>query len=178
MRRVLFVTQVADPAHPVLGATMPKIRELAKRVDEVVVFAARVDRAALPENCRAHVYAAPTQALRGARYLSTLAPELARRPNAVVAHMAPVFALLAAPLTKPLRVPLLLWFTGHASSGRLLDAAEHVVDAIFSVDERRCRAPRGRCARSATGSTSTRSLAWASGRRRSAASSASGAMRR
>ena len=33
------------------------------------------------------------------------------KPVAVVAHMSPIFALLAAPLTKPLRVPLLLWFT-------------------------------------------------------------------
>ena len=136
MRRLVFVTQAADPAHPVLGATLPKIRELAARVDEVVVLAARVDPAALPANCRAHSFAAPTQALRGARYVAALAPELARRPVAVVAHMAPVFAVLAAPLTKPLRVPLLLWFTGHASSGRLLDAAERVVDVVFSVDER------------------------------------------
>ncbi|HET7566569.1 MAG TPA: glycosyltransferase [Gaiellaceae bacterium] len=136
MRRVVFVTQVADPAHPVLGATSAKIRELAARVDELVVLAARVDRASLPANCRAHEFAAPSQALRGARYVAALAPEVARRPSAVVAHMAPVFALLAAPLTRPLRVPLLLWFTGHASAGRLLDAAEHAVDAIFSVDER------------------------------------------
>lgn len=136
MSRLVFVTQVADPADPVLGATSAKIRELARRVDELVVFAARIDRASLPENCRAHEFAAPTQALRGARYVAALAPEMARRPVAVVAHMAPVFALLAAPLAKPLRVPLLLWFTGHASAGRLLDRAERVVDVIFSVDER------------------------------------------
>lgn len=136
MRRVIFVTQAADPSHPVLGATLPKIRELAKRVDELVVLAARVDPAALPENCRAASFDAPTQALRGARYLAALAPEVARRPAAVVAHMAPVFAVLAAPLTKPLRIPLLLWFTGHAAGGRLLDAAERVVDVVFSVDER------------------------------------------
>lgn len=136
MKRVIFVTQAADPAHPVLAATLPKIRELARRVDELVVLAARVDRSALPANCRAHVFDAPTQALRGARYLAALAPELARRPAAVVAHMAPVFAVLAAPLAKPLRVPVLLWFTGHAAGGRLLDAAERVVDVVFSVDER------------------------------------------
>jgi glycosyltransferase involved in cell wall biosynthesis len=136
VRRIVFVTQAADPSHPVLGATLPKIRELAKRVDEVVVLAARVDPAALPANCRAHSFDAPTQALRGARYVAALAPEVARRPTAVVAHMAPVFAVLAAPLTKPFRIPLLLWFTGHAAGGRLLDAAERVVDVVFSVDAR------------------------------------------
>ena len=135
MRRLVFVTQAADPAHPVLGATLPMIRELAARVDELVVLADAVDPAALPANCRAHSFAAPSQALRGARYLAALAPALARRPVAVVAHMSPVFALLAAPLAKPLRVPLLLWFT-QQGSGRLLDAAERVADVLLTVDER------------------------------------------
>jgi len=119
----------------VLGATLPMIRELAARVDELVVLAATVDPAALPANCRAHSFAAPTQALRGARYLAALAPELARRPVAVVAHMSPVFALLAAPLARPLRVPVALWFT-QQRGGRLLDAAARVVDVLLTVDER------------------------------------------
>jgi glycosyltransferase involved in cell wall biosynthesis len=133
--RLVFVTQAADPTHPVLGATLPQIRELAARVDELVVLAASVDRAALPANCRAHTFSAPTQALRGARYLAALTPELARRPRAVVAHMAPVFAVLAAPLARPLRVPLLLWFT-QQRGGRLLDAAERAVDVVLTVDTR------------------------------------------
>ncbi|MDX6511175.1 MAG: hypothetical protein QOE36_679, partial [Gaiellaceae bacterium] len=37
--RIVFATQAADPAHPVLGATLAKIRALAARVDEVVVLA-------------------------------------------------------------------------------------------------------------------------------------------
>lgn len=135
MRRLVFVTQAADPAQPVLGATLAKIRELALRLDELVVVAASVDRSALPENCRAYSFAAPIQALRGARYLAVLGPELRRRPLAVVCHMSPIFALLAAPLAKPLRVPLLLWFTQQAA-GRKLALAERTVDVILSVDER------------------------------------------
>jgi hypothetical protein len=49
--------------------------------------------------------------------------------------MAPVYALIAAPLARPLRVPLLLWFTQQAG-GSLLDAAERVVNALLTVDER------------------------------------------
>ncbi len=131
----MFITQSADPAHPVLGATLPKIRALAERVDEVVVLADTVVPEALPENCRARSFAASSQAGRGARLLAALAPELTRRPVAVVAHMAPVYALIAAPLARPLRVPLLLWFTQQAG-GPLLDAAERVVDAVLTVDER------------------------------------------
>lgn len=133
--RVVFVTQAADPAHPVLAATLPMIRALAARCDEVVVLADRIDERAVPENVRAQSFAAPSQAARGARYVAALAPELLQRPVAVVAHMAPVYALLAAPLARPLRVPLLLWFTQQAA-GRALRGAERVVDVLLTVDRR------------------------------------------
>jgi glycosyltransferase involved in cell wall biosynthesis len=135
VKRLVFVTQAADPAQPIFGATVAKIRELALRVDELVVLAGAVDPEVLPVNCRAASFAAPTQAMRGAHYVAALAPELGRRPLAVVCHMSPIFALLAAPLAKPLRVPLLLWFTQQAA-GRKLVLAERVVDTILSVDER------------------------------------------
>ncbi len=133
--RVVFVTQAADPRHPVLGATLPKIRALAARADEVVVIADTVMSDALPDNCEARSFAAPSQAARGARYIAALAPELIRRPVAVLAHMSPIFALLAAPLARPLRVPLLLWFTQQAA-GPSLHAAERVVDRLLTVDAR------------------------------------------
>ena len=133
--RIVFVTQAADPAHPVLAATLPKIRALASRVDEVVVIGESVVADALPANCRAKSFAATSQAGRGARYLAALAPELAQRPVAVVAHMAPVFAVLAAPVARPFRVPLLLWFTQQAG-GPALQAAERVVDKLLTVDLR------------------------------------------
>jgi hypothetical protein len=76
--RIVFVTQAADPGHPVLAATLPMIRALATRVDEVVVIADSVAVEALPGNCTARSFAAPSQAARGARYLAALAPELMR----------------------------------------------------------------------------------------------------
>jgi glycosyltransferase involved in cell wall biosynthesis len=100
-----------------------------------VVIADSVDETALPANCRAHTFAAHSQAARGARYLGALAPEVARRPVAVVAHMAPLYALLAAPLTRPFRVPLFLWFTQQAA-GPALQAAERAVDRLLTVDVR------------------------------------------
>jgi glycosyltransferase involved in cell wall biosynthesis len=135
VRRVVFITQAADPAHPVLGATLPKIRALAERVDEVVVLADSVVPEALPENCRARSFAGASQAERGARCFAVLSQEIPRKPVAVVAHMAPVYALIAAPVARPFRVPLLLWFT-QQGGGTLLDAAERVVTAIVTVDER------------------------------------------
>jgi len=135
VKRVVFITQAADPDHPVLGATLPKIRALAERVDEVVVLADSVVPEALPENCRARSFAGSSQAERGARCFAVLGQEIPRKPVAVLAHMAPVYALIAAPVARPLRVPLLLWFTQQAG-GTLLDTAERVVTAILTVDER------------------------------------------
>src|SRR5205085_10063673 len=52
----VFVTQQVDPEHPVLAATVPKIRALARRVDEVAVLAASAVPGALPDNCRVVEY--------------------------------------------------------------------------------------------------------------------------
>lgn len=135
--RLIFVTQQVDPEHPALAATVPKLRALAERLDEVVVLADRAVPGVLPPNTRLRTFAAASQAGRGARFATALAAELARgpRPIALVAHMCPIYAVLAAPLARPLGVPVLLWFT-HWKRTRLLDAAAAVSSAIVSVDRR------------------------------------------
>jgi glycosyltransferase involved in cell wall biosynthesis len=131
----VFVTQQVDPAHPALGATVPKIRELARRVDEVVVLADGGVEDALPANCRVCLFGGGSRAGRGGRYARALAGELSPRPLAVVAHMAPVFAILAAPLVRPRRIPLLLWFT-HWKTSRTLVLGERAATVVLTVDRR------------------------------------------
>ena len=58
MTSLVFVTQQVDPEHPVLAATVPKIRALAQRFDEVVVLAASATPGVLPQNCRVVPYRA------------------------------------------------------------------------------------------------------------------------
>jgi glycosyltransferase involved in cell wall biosynthesis len=135
MRRLIFVTQQVDPGHPALAATVPKIRALAALVDEVVVLADRVIPGTLPDNCRSLSFASRAKAGRGAKFEAALARELRPRPLAIVAHMCPIYAVLAAPLARPLRVPLLLWFT-HWKRTRTLEAAEKAARAVVSVDRR------------------------------------------
>lgn len=135
MRKLIFVTQQVDPGHPALAATVPKIRALAERVDEVVVLADRTVAGALPGNCRSLSFASRTRAGRGARFEALLARELVPRPIAVLAHMCPIYAVLAAPFVRPLRVPLLLWYT-HWARTRTLEAAARAASAIVSVDRR------------------------------------------
>jgi glycosyltransferase involved in cell wall biosynthesis len=131
----VFVTQQVDPEHPVLAATVPKIRALARRFDEVAVLAASAVPGALPENCRVVEYGAEARVERGRRYAAALERELRRRPAAVLVHMTPLLAVLAAPLVRPRKVPLLLWFT-HWRRSRTLVLAERVSSAVLTVDRR------------------------------------------
>jgi glycosyltransferase involved in cell wall biosynthesis len=137
VRRIVFVTQQVDPGHPALAATVGKIAALAARVDEVIVLADGAVAGALPANCRFEPFRAPTKAGRGLRFERALARELRRRPRpqAVIAHMCPIYAVLAAPLARPLRVPVVLWFTHWRASG-LLRLAERLSTAVVTVDRR------------------------------------------
>ena len=133
--RIVFVTQQVDPASPVLGATVAKIRALAARVEEVAVLADGAVKGALPENCRVHLFNSRAKLGRGARFESALARELRPRPAAVVAHMCPIYAVLAAPLARPLGVRIVLWYT-HWRASRLLRIAERVSTAVATVEPR------------------------------------------
>jgi glycosyltransferase involved in cell wall biosynthesis len=135
MRRFVFVTQQVDPAHPTLGVVAAKVRALAERVDEVVVLADHVVEGQLPANARVRVFGARTRAGRGARFAAALNAELSPRPLGVLAHMVPLYAILAAPVVRPRRVPLLLWFTHWRVTRRLL-LAERCATAVVSVDRR------------------------------------------
>jgi glycosyltransferase involved in cell wall biosynthesis len=134
MSRLVFVTQRIDPADPTLGAATAKVRALAERVDEVVVLADGAVPSSLPENVRVRAFAASSRAGRGARFEAALAGQLrGDRPLAVLAHMSPIYAVLAAPLARGRRVPVLLWFTQWRDS-RLLRLAERVSTAVLTVD--------------------------------------------
>jgi glycosyltransferase involved in cell wall biosynthesis len=132
--KLVFVTQQVDPAHPALAATVRKVRALAARVEELVVLADEAVPEALPPNCRVHTFRAQAKVGRGLRFEAALARELPGL-SAVVAHMCPIYAVLAAPLVRPLRIPLVLWFTHWRASG-LLRLAERLSSAVASVDER------------------------------------------
>jgi glycosyltransferase involved in cell wall biosynthesis len=130
--KLIFCTQRLDAADPVLAATIPMVRALAARVDELVVLC---DSAAVElDGVRIHTFGAPTQVQRGARFAAALAREL-KGCDGVVAHMVPLYAVLAAPLVRPRRIPLVLWYT-HWKAHAVVRAAERVCTAVTSVDTR------------------------------------------
>ena len=101
MRRLVFLTQAVDPAHPALAATIPKIRALAARVDEVVVLAQSATAIDLPANVEVRSFGAASRPQRFLRFERELVRALPA--GAVVAHMIPVYVLLAAPFVRPRR---------------------------------------------------------------------------
>jgi glycosyltransferase involved in cell wall biosynthesis len=133
--RIVFITQQVDRAHPVLAATVAKIAALAERVDEVAVLADGAVPGTLPANCRVRRFSAPLKVGRGLRFEAALAAELARRPRAVIAHMCPIYAVLAAPLARPLGARVLLWYT-HWNATPTLRLAKRLATDIVSVDRR------------------------------------------
>ena len=135
--RIVFITQRIDPADPVLGATVAKIVALAARCDEGVVLTDRAVGGALPPNTRVRLFRSGSRVGRGLRFGRALASELSGRdrPSAVIAHMCPIYAVLAAPLARPLGVRVLLWYA-HWNRTRTLDLAVRVSTAALSVDVR------------------------------------------
>jgi len=135
VRRLVFVTQHVDPGHPALAATVPMIAALARRVDEVVVMGFSARPESLPENARFHSFEAPLKPLRGLRFAGVLARELHAARVAVLAHMCPIYAVLAAPLARPRGIPVLLWYT-HWRATQTLRLAARASTAVLSVDAR------------------------------------------
>src|SRR5579862_493504 len=135
MSRLVFITQQFDPDHPTQAAVVPQVAALARLVDEVVVIADHVDQDALPANARGRSFRARSKLGRGLRLLFFVARELPglRRDGAVVAHMCSVYAITVAPLVRPARVPLVLWWS-HSKIDRVVLLAERLSTSVISVD--------------------------------------------
>jgi glycosyltransferase involved in cell wall biosynthesis len=133
VKRLVFLTQRVDADDPVLAATIPQIRALAARVEELVVVAQSGRSDGLPENVALRTFDAATRPMRAWRFERELTRALPA--DAIVAHMIPVYVLLAAPLARARGIPLVLWYT-HWKSHATLRAAERAATAIVSVDRR------------------------------------------
>jgi glycosyltransferase involved in cell wall biosynthesis len=136
LTRVVFVTQQFDPDDPNLGIVVAQVAALARLVDEVVVVADRVVASALPANARGRSFRSRTQVGRGLRLLAAVARELPglRRGGFVLAHQIPLYAIVLAPLVRPARVPLLLWWS-HWKLDRVVRLAEAVSTCVVTVNE-------------------------------------------
>ena len=130
--KLVFVTQEVDPDHPALAQTVDLVRALSARVDELAVVARDVQWEEIPENVSVRTFDEPGKLRRGLAFERALAAALPGA-DAVFVHMVPDFAVLAAPLARARRVPILLWYT-HWHVSRALCIAVRVAAAVLSVD--------------------------------------------
>ena len=135
MRRLILATQKLESTDPILAATVAKVAALAERVDELVVLCDSAEPGIVPANVRVREFGAATQVQRGARFATALRRELTPRPLGVVAHMIPLYVIVAAPLVRPRRIPLLLWYA-HWKDHAVVRVAERLATAVITVDRR------------------------------------------
>jgi glycosyltransferase involved in cell wall biosynthesis len=136
MTGIIFVTQLVDPDDPVLGFVTGWVRTLAGRFDPVWVIANEVRHDPWTEDPVIQVISLGKEdgRGRGARamaYTRVLLRLVRRDPAALLAHMCPIYLNLAAPIMKPARVPLLLWFA-HPADSPTLRLSERLADAILT----------------------------------------------
>jgi glycosyltransferase involved in cell wall biosynthesis len=130
--KLVFVTQTLDPEHGSLAQTLDLVRALAERCDEVVVLCRTVRWDDVPANVTTRTFDSSTKLGRAVSFERVLAESL-DDADAVLVHMVPTFLVLAAPLAKLRRVPLLLWYT-HWHASRSLRIATALCDVALSVD--------------------------------------------
>ena len=134
--KLLFLTQVLDNDDAVLGFVPRWVRGMAACCERVRVIALEVgDTSGLPENVDVRELGRKGRVGRWLKNRAFLREALrADGFDAVLAHMVPRYASLAAGPTRAAGAGLYLWFT-HGGMSPLLVRAVEQVDKVFTASE-------------------------------------------
>lgn len=144
IKRLLLFNLMMDADDPVLGFAMTWVNALARRVDAVDVVTMQAGRLAVDANVRVWSlgkekgYSEPRRAVEFYRILGQLLRK--GKYDACFAHMNPLFAVMGAPLLKPARVPMTLWYA-HGATPTMLKVAEKLVDHVVTSSAQGFRLP-------------------------------------
>ena len=145
--RLALITPLVDPADPLLGFIHTWVERLASRVEHLSVIQLWRSDPPLPGNVT--LYSLDRSGRGGkvaalARLTATLADLCWRRKvDGVIAHMGPIFAVCAAPVVKPVGVPLALWYA-HGAVSPMLRLAHVLVDRAGTSTPDGFRIPSGK----------------------------------
>jgi glycosyltransferase involved in cell wall biosynthesis len=141
---VLMITQKVDLDDDVLGFTHTWVNKLAELVSWLHVLALSVGRHELTGNVTLYSMGKEQGAGRLRRFVNfnrIVAPLVLRcQVDLVFVHMAPLYAILAAPWTKLARVPIVLWYA-HGYVSHKLRVAHWLVDRVVSSTPEGFRLP-------------------------------------
>ncbi|MGQ9663698.1 MAG: glycosyltransferase family 4 protein [Kiritimatiellia bacterium] len=133
--RLLLFNLATDADDPILGFTTRWIQALAKRVEFIHVITMRAGRIDVPENVRVYSvgkekgYSEPRRAVEFYRHLFWVLQK--DRIDACFSHMIPIFTILAAPILKAKRIPIVTWYA-HPSLTWQLKLAHHLSDRMVT----------------------------------------------
>lgn len=130
-----MITQMLDPADPVLAFTLKWVQALAARVDHLYVICLEQRTTTLPANVTAFSMGKEHGKGRGGelRAFYRALSRVIRKVDVIFCHMIPRFVWLAAPYAKLLHKPLILWYTHRQITTELRLATalcRHVVSAV------------------------------------------------
>jgi len=133
--RLLLFNLATDADDPILGFTTRWIQALAKRVEFIHVITMRAGRIEVPENVRVYSvgkekgYSEPRRVIEFYRHLFHILRE--DRIDACFSHMIPIFTVLAAPVLKVKKIPIVTWYA-HPSLTWILKLAHHLSDRMVA----------------------------------------------
>jgi glycosyltransferase involved in cell wall biosynthesis len=133
--RVLVFNLATDVDDPVLGFTTGWICALAKRVDFIQVVTMRAGRVEVPNNVRVYSlgkekgYNEPRRAWEFYWILFRILRE--DRIDVCFSHMTPIFTVLAAPVLKAKRIPIVTWYA-HPSLTWILRLAHYLSNRMMA----------------------------------------------
>jgi glycosyltransferase involved in cell wall biosynthesis len=133
--RLLLFNLATDVDDPILGFTTRWIAALAARVEFVHVLTMRVGRIEVPGNVQVdsvgkeNGYSEARRATEFYRHLARILRE--ERIDVCFSHMIPIFTLLAAPLLRRRRVPVVTWYC-HPTLSWTLKLAHHLSNDMVS----------------------------------------------
>ncbi|MEW6172000.1 MAG: glycosyltransferase family 4 protein [Bacillota bacterium] len=133
--RLLLFNLATDVDDPILGFTTRWIDALAKRVESIDVITMRAGRIEVPDNVKVYSvgkekgYSEPRRVLEFYRHLSRILKK--NRIDVCFSHMIPEFSILAAPVLKAKRIPIVTWYA-HPTANRRLRIAHYLSDQMVA----------------------------------------------
>jgi glycosyltransferase involved in cell wall biosynthesis len=128
---LLLFNLAMDAGNPALGHVIAWTNELARRCEHVSVITMTAGEMTVEPNVEVHSLgkeigrSEPRRLVEFYRLAHRVIRE--RRVDVCFAHMAPLFAVLFAPLAKARGIPILLWYS-HGGVTRTLQLAHRVAD--------------------------------------------------
>jgi glycosyltransferase involved in cell wall biosynthesis len=131
--RLLLFNMAMDLDDPLLEFVVYWVRALAQRVERVHIITMRAGRVEVPENVRVYSvgkekgYSEPRRLIEFYKILARILRE--ERVDVCFSHMIPIFSVLASPMLRAKRIPIVTWYA-HASLTWTLKLAHHLSDQM------------------------------------------------